>query len=214
MPLPRRLVLTATLASAAAAAATVAVVMATRARGDTAPQPLDDYGAVPAFAFTDQTGGTTTDAWLRGHVTVIDFIFTRCDTVCPAITARMAHLDEHTADLGDALHLLSFSVDPAYDTPAVLATYGAEWGARPERWRFLTGDAAALRTLIEGPLMSAMVDAGTSPSGAPDIRHGGHFLLVDRDLRIRGVYDSNDEARLAALARDVRRLVAETPKRP
>ncbi len=214
MSAPRRPWLIACVSAAVATAAAVAIILIARpgassgARGDA---PLDDYGAVPAFGFTDQTGGTTTEAWLRGRVTIIDFIFTRCDTVCPALTGRMANLDEQTADLGDAVRLLSFSVDPGHDTAAVLAAYGAQWRARPARWRFVTGDADALRTLIEGPLMSAMVEAGTTPSGAPDIRHGGHFLLVDGALRIRGVYDSNDAARLAALPRDVRRLVSQAP---
>lgn len=168
---------------------------------------LDDYGEVPGFALRDQTGGVLTESWLRGHVTVVNFIFTRCDTICPVLSLKMARLDEQTRDLGDAVHLLSFSVDPAYDQPAVLAEYAGHFAARPERWRFVTGDYAAVRTMVEGALMTAMDPAdGTTPSGAPDIKHGGHFLLVDRDLHIRGVYDSNDDARMEALARDVRRL--------
>jgi protein SCO1/2 len=203
-----RIWLFAALAGAVAAGGAIALVAATRDSRASAPAdaPLDDFGAVPAFAFRDQTDAPLTEAWLRGHVTIIDFVFTRCDTVCPALSGRMSNLDTQLADLPD-VKLLSFSVDPGYDTPAVLAAYAPKFGAKPERWRFATGDAAAMRALIEGPLMTAMVDSGTSPSGAPDIRHGGHFLLVDRDLRIRGVYDSNDAARLKALARDARRLV-------
>jgi hypothetical protein len=46
---------------------------------------------------------------------------------------------------------------------------------------------------------------GTTETGAPDIRHGGHFLLVDGELRIVGIYDSNEPARLEALVADIRR---------
>lgn len=174
-------------------------------RKDSAP-PLEDYGDVPAFALRDQTGAELTEAWLRGKVTIVDFIFTRCDTICPALSLKFARLEEQTKDLGDEVQLLSFSVDPAYDTPEVLAAYAAKFDADPARWRFVTGEPAAIERLVTGPFMTAMDRAGTTPSGAPDIRHGGHFLLVGPDLTIRGVYDSNDPPRLEAVAKDARRL--------
>jgi protein SCO1/2 len=166
---------------------------------------LEDYGQVPAFALKDQTGAVLDQTWLAGHVTIVDFVFTRCDTICPVLSMKMANLDERTKDLAD-VRLLSFSVDPAYDTPEVLAAYARQYGADPARWRFVTGEYDNVKALVEGALMTAMDPAGTTASGAPDIKHGGHFLLVDRDLHIRGVYDSNEEARLDALVRDARRL--------
>jgi protein SCO1/2 len=118
----------------------------------------------------------------------------------------MSHLDEQTQDLAN-VHLLSFSVDPKYDTPAVLAEYATHYGAKPDRWRFVTGQYDTVQHLVEGALMSAMEDEGKPlPSGAPDIRHGGHILLVDRDLHIRGVYDSDDAERLDDLVADARTL--------
>jgi protein SCO1/2 len=165
----------------------------------------DDYGTVPAFALKDQTGGALNEEWLRGHVTIVDFVFTRCDTICPLLTLKMARLDEQTKDLPN-VRLLSFSVDPKYDTPEVLAAYAAGYRADPARWRFVTGEYDQVLTLVEGALMTAMEYAGTTESGAPDIRHGGHFLLVGPDLKIRGVYDSSVDERMAALAADARKL--------
>ena len=181
------------------------VVLALLAACGSSEPKLEDYGQVPAFALKDQTGAVLDQTWLAGHVTIVDFVFTRCDTICPVLSMKMAHLDERTKDLAD-VRLLSFSVDPAYDTPAVLAEYATHYGADPARWRFVTGEYDNVKTLVEGALMTAMDPAGTTESGAPDIRHGGHFLLVDRDLHIRGVYDSSEEARLDALVRDARRL--------
>jgi protein SCO1 len=169
------------------------------------PPPPDDYGTVPAFALHDQTGGRLDQEWLRGHVTIVDFVFTRCDTICPLLTLKMARLDEQTRDLAN-VRLLSFSVDPKHDTPEVLAAYAATYKADPARWRFVTGEYDQVLTLVEGALMTAMEYAGTTESGAPDIRHGGHFLLIGPDLVIRGVYDSNDDERMAALAVDARKL--------
>lgn len=167
------------------------------------PKPLDDLGEVPAFTLQDQTGGVTTEAWLAGRVTIANFVFTRCDTICPMLSLKMARL---AAETQESVQLVSFSVDPAYDTPPVLAEYASRYGADAQRWRFLTGDYDEVKTMVEGALMTAMEPAGTTASGAPDIRHGGHFLLVGPDRHIRGVYDSSDDARMKQLARDARQL--------
>jgi hypothetical protein len=45
------------------------------------------------------------------------------------------------------------------------------------------------------------------PGGVPDIKHGGYFLLLDRNLHIRGKYDSDLVNQLDALMRDARYLV-------
>ena len=184
----------------------IAVLLAAGCRDETKrrAQP-DDYGTVPAFALHDQTGARLDQEWLRGHVTIVDFVFTRCDTICPLLTLKMARLDEQLADV-PAVRLLSFSVDPKYDTPEVLAAYAATYKVDPARWRFVTGEYDQVLRLVEGALMTAMDDVGTTASGAPDIRHGGHFLLVGPDLKIRGVYDSSEDARLEALAADARAL--------
>jgi protein SCO1/2 len=176
-------------------------------RGDAKPAShLDDLGTVPAFGLRDQTDQVLTQEWLRDHVTIVDFVFTRCDTVCPALSMKMVRLGEQTKDL-PGVQLLSFSVDPKYDTPAVLAEYATRYHADPARWRFVTGEYPEVRTLVEGALMTAMEDEGkTTPSGAPDIRHGGHILVIGPDLRIRGVYDSNDADALEILVDDVRTL--------
>jgi len=179
------------------------LLLAFAACGKDAAKPLEDYGEVPAFALQDHTGGELTEAWLRGHTTIVDFVFTRCDTICPLMSLRMQRLGAQLPDV----RLVSFSVDPTYDQPPVLARYAEHFDADPARWRFLTGDWDEMRTIAEGALMTAMEPTrGTLPSGAPDIRHGGHFLLVDADLHIRGVYDSSDNARLEDLVRDARRL--------
>jgi protein SCO1 len=168
---------------------------------------LDDLGGVPAFSLVDETGQVFTEEALRGHPTIVSFIFTRCDTVCPIVAMKLAKLEEKSRDKrGAAIKLLSISVDPAHDTPPVLAAFGAKFKANPARWRFVTGDPAEIEALVEGPFMSPMDPDGKTTSGAPNIVHAGYFLLVDGDLRIRGRYDSNDIQRLDELLRDARYL--------
>lgn len=169
-------------------------------------KPMPDLGAVGSFSLVDQTGQPFTEAAMAGHVSIVSFIFTRCDTICPVISMKMQRIQEKTFDVGDQVKLVSFSVDPQYDTPERLAEYAKRYQAEPERWRFVTGPYDKVHALIEGPFMTSMLRAGDRPSGVPDIQHGGYFLLVDPQLHIRGMYDSNVINQLDALMRDARYL--------
>jgi len=187
-------------------AAVVPAVVAPTLMCRRADPELQDLGAVGAFALTDERGEPFSNAALEGHATIVSFLFTRCDTICPITTMKMARLQEKTFDAGARIKLASFSVDPAYDTPDRLAEYARRYQADPARWRFVTGPVEAMRRLVEGPFMNSMAQEGVSPSGAPQISHSGYFLLVDGNAHIRGAYDSNDIKRLDAMIRDARYL--------
>ena len=97
---------------------------------------------LPPFRLTDQDGRPITPADLRGKPVAIDFIYTRCPLpdVCPRLSANFAALQRR---FGSAITLVSVTVDPDYDTPAVLRDYSRRWAAGAD-WRFLTGDVAPL----------------------------------------------------------------------
>jgi protein SCO1/2 len=156
-----------------------------------APPPLPVFGVVPDFRLLDQDGRPFGAADLRGRVWVGGFIFTRCPTICPAITARMAKLQRRARGIQSAFRLVSFSVDPGYDTPARLAAFARQANASPRMWKFLTGESDAMKAAVEEGLKISM---GT-PQGEQDFAslfHGTHFVLVDSHLRIRGYYDSTE----------------------
>jgi protein SCO1/2 len=180
----------------------VAIVLAHRPRDPNLP----DLGMVPPFQLVDDRGEPVTADVFRGHPTVVSFLFTRCDTICPVTTMKMARIQEKTFDKGDQIKLVSFSVDPKYDTPERLAEYAKRYKADPTRWRFITGDYDTIYRLVEGPFMSSMMREPDRPNGVPNIAHGGYFILVDGDLHLRGTYDSGDIQRLDQLIRDARYL--------
>lgn len=167
---------------------------------------LDDLGAVGNFTLTDERGQPFTQDALLGNITLVSFLFTRCDTICPITTMKMQRLQEKTFDARASIKLASFSVDPGYDTPERLTEYAKRYQADAARWRFVTGPAAAMRALVEGPFMNSMALEGKTQAGAPQISHSGHFLLVDRRGHIRGAYDSNDIQRLDEMIHDARFL--------
>jgi protein SCO1/2 len=169
------------------------------------PPPLPAYGALPAFRLTDQEARPFGLAELRGQAWVASFIFTRCETICPAIVAKMRGVKTETADLGPALRLVSFSVDPQFDTPAVLKAYAKQRGAQDDRWVFLTGDYQVMRdTVVNGLKMTMEKGDDGDPDG---IFHGSHLVLVDGLGRIRGYYDTSDADVVQRVARDARALV-------
>lgn len=167
---------------------------------------LPDLGALPEFALVDHHNRPFTRADLAGKVTVANFVFTRCETVCPVVTLRMQTLQKDTAGMADALQLVSFSVDPEHDTPAVLAEYAREAGAEP-RWRFVTGDPGVVQPLLDKGFKVPMDLAGQTERGAPNVIHSEHFVLVDRQGVIRGYYESSEETRMRSLMRDLRSLL-------
>jgi len=178
------------------------------------PPRLDDLGELPAFSLTAQTGARFGRDDLRGKVTIIDFVFTRCDTVCPVLSMKMRRIQEQTFDLGDRIKLVSISVDPGHDTPAVLTEYAKRFEADPTRWVFLTGDDAAVQHTVEDGLMNGYENrGGTTETGAPNIVHSGYFVLLDKDVHIRGFYDSNDAPRVEAMLGHARWLTRQ-PRRP
>ncbi|MCX6631412.1 MAG: SCO family protein [Candidatus Solibacter sp.] len=132
--------------------------------------------ALPAFQLTDQHGRTVRDADLRGKVVAIDFIYTRCPLpdVCPRLSANFALLQRHFRDqAGDSLLLLSVTVDPEFDTPAVLAAYAHRWAAG-SGWRFLTGDVA--------PLAASLGEIYWAEEGS--IGHNSTTSIIGRDGRL------------------------------
>jgi len=204
LPVPGRRLLVA-LGVIFVAAVVPAVVVPTLMCRRADPQ-LDDLGPVGTFSLTDERGEPFSDAALHGHVTLVSFLFTRCDTICPVTTMKMARLQDKTFDAAAKIKLASFSVDPAYDTPARLTEYAQRYHADPARWRFVTGPGEDMRRLVEGPFMNSMVNEGVTRSGAPNISHSGYFLLIDGNAHVRGAYDSNDIQRLDEMVRDARYL--------
>lgn len=154
------------------------------------PAPLPVLGTLPDFRLVDQDGRAFGGAELRGYVWVAGFIFTRCPTICPAITTRMATIQKRARGIENGFRLVSFSVDPGHDTPERLTDFGRRYKASPRMWKFLTGSIDGMKATVEEGLKIAI----GPPVGENDFAslfHGTHFVLVDRDLRIRGYYDSN-----------------------
>jgi len=162
--------------------------------------PLPTYGMVPDFTLTDQNGAAFSSHALEGRVWIADFIFTNCPGPCPRMSSQMHQVQ--TAFAGaDGVRFVSFTVDPARDTPKVLTAYSKHFEADPAKWFFLTGEPAALNHLSRDVFHLNNVDGS--------LEHSTRFVLIDRRGRIRGFYSSLEKDAVPQVIADARRLLKE-----
>src|SRR6266508_5038431 len=166
----------------------------------------DDFGAAPAFTLTDQLERPVSSDTFRGKIVVADFIYTRCTDICPLLSTQMQFLQERLRQenlLGNQVQLLSFSVDPVRDTPAVLRSYAERHKANADSWRFLTGPEETVKPLIvdgfhlgvlalPSPTATQPEPAHHVASGDYEVMHSGRFVLIDQQGHIRAYYDGRD----------------------
>lgn len=159
--------------------------------------PIDGEIRVPEFRLTNQRGEPFGTLELRGRVWIADFVFTRCQGPCPMMSYRMKQLQER---LPPEILLVSFSVDPRYDTPEVLREYARRYDAVEGRWWFLTGGKEEIHKLsMEGFKLAAGEEF---EKDASLIIHDERFVLVDREGRIRGYYMGTEPEEMARLRKD------------
>lgn len=165
------------------------------------------HHTIPPFSFTGIDGRPFTDRDTEGKITVVDFFFTRCTTICPRMKVQLQQLQLRLDDPAyDDVLILSHTVDPEHDTPEVLAEHARKLQADTARWKFLTGSKEALyRQGSEGYLLAAQEDV-LAPDG---FLHSEKFVLVDRERHIRGMYDGTTAEGMNALAADLKMLLKE-----
>jgi protein SCO1 len=148
------------------------------------PEKLAIGGALPDFELTAQNGRVVRAADLRGKVVAIDFIYSRCPLpdVCPRLSANFALLQRKFHDqISENLMLISVTVDPDFDTPAVLAEYARRWAAGPG-WLFVTGNVA--------PLAAALGEVYWADEGS--IGHNSTTSIVGRDGRLAAFVEGSN----------------------
>lgn len=160
---------------------------------------LPEIGQVPEFELVDQDGRQFSSARdLKGRIWVADFFFTTCNGPCPRMTALMRKVQDATRQW-PSVRLVSFTVDPAGDTPDKLKEYGRRFRQDPSRWYFLTGPAETLGRL----------SGDTFHLGGLGPVHGTRFALVDAKGRIRAYYETSDSSCVDQVVEDIRKLQRE-----
>ena len=138
------------------------------------------FGEAPDFSFTNQNGTQTSLSDLKGKVWIANFIFTRCQSMCPLLTGKMANLEKKF--LNEHIKFISFSVDPEHDTPEVLLNYAKKYPAQKNDWLFLTTkDKNQMWEFISGGFKLGVGEPTSEElaQGAEPVMHSSRFVLVD-----------------------------------
>lgn len=166
------------------------------------------------FSFVNQFGDTVSQSDYNGNIYLANFIFTTCPTICKTMTYNMRRIQQKMAQYSN-FKILSHTVFPEYDTPQVLLDYANKFDADFSNWNFVTGERQSIYSMASSYLLVANEDSD-APGG---FVHSGHFVLIDKEGRIRAreddngnniaAYDGTSDYEVDLLIDDIKVLMAE-----
>ena len=163
------------------------------------------FHSIPDFAFTNQDGNTVTQDTFNDKIYIADFFFTSCPTICPVMKSQMLRVYEKYIDIDEVL-ILSHTIDPKHDTVEVLADFADRLRVSSNKWHFVTGNQERIYDIGQN---SYMVTSREDPDEPGGFLHSGAFLLIDKQRRIRGIYDGTKEDKVDQLLEDIDKLLGE-----
>lgn len=163
------------------------------------------YHSIPDFSFVNQNGDTINQGIVENKIYVTDFFFTSCPTICPVMKRQMIKVYEKFKDNPEVM-ILSHTIDPEHDTPEVLHKFAVDMGITGNQWQFLTGPKEKIYEIGQGSYLVTAKEDATAEGG---YIHSGAFILVDKDRRVRGMYDGTTEEGTTRLMEDITILLAE-----
>lgn len=161
------------------------------------------YHTIPPFSFIDQDGNVVTEKTVEEKVYIADFFFTTCPSICPKMGATLQLVQEKLKNEPQFM-ILSHSIDPEHDTPAVLKEYAKKMGANESQWKFLTGNRDSVYTICEESYMAFAYEDVNAEGG---FVHSGFLVLIDQNRHIRGAYDGTRAELADTIVADVKRLL-------
>ena len=172
---------------------------------------------IPDFKLVNQLADTVSWSDLKGKVIVADFFFTRCPTICPAMTQNMKRLQgslTNAKKVGDRanpnIHFISFSIDPERDSVEKLKAWADRFQVNPDHWWLLTGEKKTIYDLALNEMRIGVEDGHDIDT---NFFHTDHFVLIDTSRHVRGYYHGLDSVSLSKLSRDMVMLTFEkTPQ--
>jgi protein SCO1 len=163
------------------------------------------YHKIAHFQFVNQDSTVITPATFEDKVYVADFFFTSCPTICPVMKSQMMRIYEEFEE-NDKVAILSHTIDPEYDTVALLHDYADRLGVKSSKWHFVTGEKDEIYDIGQTSYMVTAMEDDEEPGG---FLHSGAFILVDKEKRIRGIYDGTEDKSVTKLINDIHILLSE-----
>ena len=159
---------------------------------------------VPDFSFLGHRSVEINNNTIAGKVTIADFFFTTCPTICPVMSRNMKKISQEFLGKKN-LTMLSFSIDAIHDSIPVLNKYASKLNVENENWHFMVCEKKKTFELAKGFMISAAEDKN-APGG---LIHSGAFILLDGQQRIRAYYDGTKEEDVDKAIADIKTLLDE-----
>ena len=156
---------------------------------------------IPPFIFINQDSNMITEKVVEDKIYLVDFFFTSCPTICPKVKKNMKKVYNEFKHREDFL-ILSHSIDVKYDTVGRLAWYAGKFNISSKNWHLLTGTKEDIYKMSYQYYITA-IESKDAPGG---FDHSGYIALVDRNRKIRGMYDGTEPEKINNLIRDLKLL--------
>lgn len=166
-------------------------------------EPKTGSHKIKNFVFTNQDGLPFGSDNLNGKIHIANFMFTSCTNICPIMTTNMTEVEKMFAN-NQNIQLVSFTVTPWIDNPDLLKRYKQEFTMNSSNWNFLTGNKSDIYRLARKSYFAEEEIGFTKDS--TDFLHTEHFLLVDKAMRIRGIYNGTLRLEMQQLIKDIHLL--------
>lgn len=176
---------------------------------------LETIGPAPKFELVNQENKKISNQTYKGKVYVLEFFFTTCPSICPKMNMSMLSI-EKTFFGNPNFGIVSISIDPEHDTPAVLKAHRELLGVKSSNWNFLTGDKQYIFDLSN---KGFNLYAGENSKVRGGFEHSGLFALIDKNGNIRCrkdefgnpilYYDGLEKKGVRAIQQDIAILLKE-----
>lgn len=163
------------------------------------------YHTIGSFTLINQYKDVITDSVIKDKIYVADFFFVSCQSICPKMSHQLRRVQDSFAHKNDFL-ILSHTVNPEHDSAEVLKIYAEKYGAIKNKWHLLTGPKKHIYDLAR---YHYLVNADETEGEGDLFIHSELFLLIDKQKRIRGVYDGTDSLQVNQLIQDIHLLDKE-----
>lgn len=164
---------------------------------------------VGTFRFENQNGQWISQKDMLGKVSVVEYFFTTCKSICPIMNTQMQRVQRKFAN-EPQVGIYSFTVDPETDSVAQMKRYATAHQAKAGQWHFLTGAKSDLYRLARRSFFVLKpAEAQNLGDAGSDFIHTNNFVLVDKQLRIRGYYDGTNPKEVDRLLIHMQQLLDE-----
>ena len=159
---------------------------------------INDMHKVPAFSMINQDSSIFTEKELKDKIYIAEFFFSTCPTTCVKMTSELLRVQDYFQK-NNNIKIVSYSVNPDYDTPEVLKNYASTYGINTDFWTLLTGNKSEIYDIAR---CGYFVVAKPDEADKANFIHTDKVVLIDKENQIRGYYNATERE-------DVDRLITE-----